>query len=236
MSLYNEFQSSKKTDKLLLQVKLYCLRQSGREDPVYTCLSGILCLFCSLNPDLNPIIKNFSCRSNHIVAMIGEHPVCIWLLGRLLSVCSSNPSFKRFLLQVKSYCLRQWEKILSGRVSLADFVFAKEVRLGTYSNKGPAPPAAMVAAKAIAQDPRAEPRFSERVPYIVVHGPPGKLFFSSWWLYNRYIIMQNNVVSEQKTLFLLSMIVQESVISEVETLTIREINIFWIMLRSKRRQ
>lgn len=64
-------------------------------------------------------------------------------------------------------------KILSGRVSLADFVFAKEVKLGTYSGKGPAPPAAIVAAKAMAQDPRAEPRFSERVPYVVVHGAPG---------------------------------------------------------------
>ena len=60
-------------------------------------------------------------------------------------------------------------------MSLADFVFAKEVRLGTYSGKGPAPPAAIVAAKAIAQDPRAEPRFAERVPYIVVHGAPGFL-------------------------------------------------------------
>ena len=64
-------------------------------------------------------------------------------------------------------------KILSGRISLADFVFAKEVRLGTYSGKGPAPPAAIVSAKAMAQDPRAEPRFSERVPYVVVHGAPG---------------------------------------------------------------
>lgn len=76
-------------------------------------------------------------------------------------------------LQVKDYVEQQWVKILSGRVSLADFVFAKEVRLGTYSGKGPAPPAAIVAAKAMAQDPRAEPRFSERVPYVVVHGAPG---------------------------------------------------------------
>ena len=76
-------------------------------------------------------------------------------------------------MQVKDYAERQWNKILSGRVSLADFVYAKEVRLGTYSGKGPAPPAAIVAAKAMAQDPRAEPRFSERVPYIVVHGAPG---------------------------------------------------------------
>ena len=78
-----------------------------------------------------------------------------------------------WLLQVKRYAERQWGKILAGRVSLADFVFAKEVRLGTYSGRGPAPPAAIVAAKALAQDPRAEPRYAERVPYVVVHGPPG---------------------------------------------------------------
>ena len=39
-------------------------------------------------------------------------------------------------------------------------------RLGTYS--GPTvPPAAMVATKAMALDPRAEPLYSERVPFVV---------------------------------------------------------------------
>ena len=33
-----------------------------------------------------------------------------------------------FVTQVKDYVMRQWSKILAGRVSLADFVFAKEVR------------------------------------------------------------------------------------------------------------
>ena len=33
---------------------------------------------------------------------------------------------------VKSYLQRQWKKILAGRVSVQDFIFAKEVRLGTY--------------------------------------------------------------------------------------------------------
>lgn len=49
-----------------------------------------------------------------------------------------------------------------------DFVFCKEVRLGTYSpNASVLPPAAIVAAKAMAVDPRAEPRFAERIPYVV---------------------------------------------------------------------
>jgi len=76
--------------------------------------------------------------------------------------------------QVREYVERQWTKILSGRVSLADFVFAKEVRLGTYrAAGGNLPPAALVAGKAMATDPRMEPRYGERVPYVVVYGEPG---------------------------------------------------------------
>ncbi|XP_010553733.1 PREDICTED: DNA polymerase zeta catalytic subunit isoform X2 [Tarenaya hassleriana] len=77
--------------------------------------------------------------------------------------------------KVKSYLYRQWKRILSGRVSLQDFVFAKEVRLGTYSSRDSSllPPAAIVATKAMRSDPRAEPRYAERVPYVVVHGEPG---------------------------------------------------------------
>lgn len=75
---------------------------------------------------------------------------------------------------MKEYLERQWHKILANRVSVQDFVFAKEVRLGTYSPKAAVvPPAAIVAAKAMATDPRAEPRFAERVPYVVVYGEPG---------------------------------------------------------------
>lgn len=70
--------------------------------------------------------------------------------------------------------MRQWKRILSGRVSLQDFVFAKEVRLGTYSSRASSlPPAAIVATKAMKNDPRAEPRYAERIPYVVVHGEPG---------------------------------------------------------------
>ncbi|KAK1386104.1 DNA polymerase [Heracleum sosnowskyi] len=78
------------------------------------------------------------------------------------------------LFKVKQYLLRQWKRILSGRVSLQDFVFAKEVRLGTYSARTSSlPPAAIVATKAKKNDPRAEPRYAERIPYVVVHGEPG---------------------------------------------------------------
>ncbi|XP_042518598.1 DNA polymerase zeta catalytic subunit [Macadamia integrifolia] len=76
--------------------------------------------------------------------------------------------------KLKLYLQRQWTKILRGRASLQDFVFAKEVRLGTYSSRASSlPPAAIVATKAMRIDPRAEPRYAERIPYVVVHGEPG---------------------------------------------------------------
>ncbi|KAF3782319.1 DNA polymerase zeta catalytic subunit, partial [Nymphaea thermarum] len=78
------------------------------------------------------------------------------------------------LTQVKAYLQRQWTRILCGKVSLQDFVFSKEVRLGTYSSRTSSlPPAAIVAMKAMRADPRAEPRYGDRIPYIVVHGEPG---------------------------------------------------------------
>ncbi|ONI04488.1 hypothetical protein PRUPE_6G324000 [Prunus persica] len=79
------------------------------------------------------------------------------------------------MYEVRAYLQRQWKRILSGRVSLQDFVFAKEVRLGTYraSAFSSLPPAAIVATKAMRTDPRAEPRYAERVPYVVIHGEPG---------------------------------------------------------------
>ncbi|KAI3694970.1 hypothetical protein L1987_77956 [Smallanthus sonchifolius] len=76
--------------------------------------------------------------------------------------------------KVKAYLVRQWSRILSGRVSIQDFIFAKEVRLGTYSSRvSSLPPSAIVATKAIKADPRAEPRYAERIPYVVIHAEPG---------------------------------------------------------------
>lgn len=56
--------------------------------------------------------------------------------------------------QVKQYVVRQFTKILAGRVSVKDFVFAKEVRLGTYADQHTLPPAAVVASEAMSLDPR----------------------------------------------------------------------------------
>ncbi|OKL63027.1 hypothetical protein UA08_01938 [Talaromyces atroroseus] len=77
------------------------------------------------------------------------------------------------LSQVKQYFQKQCFKIMQGRVSLQDFCFAREVRLGTYSEKGTLPAGALISTKKMMEDPRLEPQYGERVPYVVVTGAPG---------------------------------------------------------------
>jgi DNA polymerase zeta len=77
------------------------------------------------------------------------------------------------LSQVKYYFQKQCEKIMKGSVSVQDFCFAREVKLGTYSDKGPPPPGALISTKRMLEDARAEPQYGERVPYVVVTGAPG---------------------------------------------------------------
>ena len=81
--------------------------------------------------------------------------------------CSSD------LSQVKSYFQRQCMKIMTGKVSIQDFCFAREVKLGTYAEKGPPPPGALISTRRMLQDPRTEPQYGERVPYVVITGAPG---------------------------------------------------------------
>jgi DNA polymerase zeta len=77
------------------------------------------------------------------------------------------------LSQVKGYFQKQCEKIMKGSVSIQDFCFAREVKLGTYSGKGPLPPGALISTKRIIEDDRAEPQYGERIRYVVVTGAPG---------------------------------------------------------------
>ncbi|WEW57498.1 DNA polymerase zeta [Emydomyces testavorans] len=77
------------------------------------------------------------------------------------------------LSRVKAYLQKQFDKIMRGRVSIQDFCFAKEVKLGAYSEKGPPPPGALISAKRMLEDPRLEPQYGERVPYVVISGAPG---------------------------------------------------------------
>ncbi|KAJ3125027.1 DNA polymerase zeta, partial [Nowakowskiella sp. JEL0407] len=77
------------------------------------------------------------------------------------------------LSELKIYVYDQWEKILTGRVSVKDFIIATEVKLGSYSGKkGTMPPGALLASKRMVEDPGSEPQYAERVPYVIVYGGP----------------------------------------------------------------
>ncbi|KAF5390267.1 hypothetical protein D9757_002930 [Collybiopsis confluens] len=77
------------------------------------------------------------------------------------------------LTEVKQYCYETWTKLLENRAPVQDFIFAKEVKMGTYSDKGPPPPGVAVAAKRTIVDPGDEPQYGERVPYVIARGEPG---------------------------------------------------------------
>ncbi|KAL9087982.1 MAG: hypothetical protein Q9159_003337 [Coniocarpon cinnabarinum] len=76
------------------------------------------------------------------------------------------------LSQVKSYFLRQCAKIMTGNISIQDFCYAREVKLGTYADKGPPPPGALISTKRMLEDARTEPQYGERIPYVVITGAP----------------------------------------------------------------
>ncbi|KAJ7293585.1 DNA polymerase zeta, catalytic subunit [Mycena rebaudengoi] len=75
------------------------------------------------------------------------------------------------LSDVKDYCTRSWQKLLDSKASIQDFIFAKEVKMGTYSDKVPPPPGVALAARQAITD-NIEPQYSERVPYVICRGLP----------------------------------------------------------------
>ncbi|KAK0164996.1 hypothetical protein PV328_003555 [Microctonus aethiopoides] len=89
---------------------------------------------------------------------------------------------------VKQYVTRQLDKVLSGKVSLEDLTFAKEFRgLKGYRERA-CVPALELTRRLMKKDPRAIPRRSERVRYIIVAGAPNQALIhcvrSPWELIN----------------------------------------------------
>lgn len=97
-------------------------------------------------------------------------PVVSKILGKTLNLLLKAPDMSSGVRLVKEYVLRQCSKVLSGKINVQDFILAKEYR-GSY--KQDHIPAALIARKRLQVDPRAEPKISERVPYVIISGPPG---------------------------------------------------------------
>ncbi|XP_061750084.1 DNA polymerase zeta catalytic subunit isoform X3 [Nerophis ophidion] len=78
----------------------------------------------------------------------------------------------RDISQVKHFVQRQSVKVLDGRASMQDLTFAKEYRGSDSYRPGACVPALELTRRMMAYDRRLEPRVGERVPYVVVSGPP----------------------------------------------------------------
>ncbi|KAJ1651776.1 DNA polymerase zeta [Dispira simplex] len=90
------------------------------------------------------------------------------VMKQCLTLLFTDPN----LAIVRQYLYHEWDRVLQNRWPLRDFIFAKEVRLSKYKITGLPPPGAIVALKQMAKDPRREPLYGERVPYVVVYGGP----------------------------------------------------------------
>uniref|UniRef100_A0A8D1LRW5 DNA polymerase zeta catalytic subunit n=1 Tax=Sus scrofa TaxID=9823 RepID=A0A8D1LRW5_PIG len=74
---------------------------------------------------------------------------------------------------IKQYVQRQCLKLLEGKASIQDFIFAKEYRGSASYKPGACVPALELTRKMLTHDRRSEPRVGERVPYVIIYGTPG---------------------------------------------------------------
>ncbi|KAM6180626.1 DNA polymerase zeta catalytic subunit [Erethizon dorsatum] len=74
---------------------------------------------------------------------------------------------------IKQYVQRQCMKLLEGKASIQDFIFAKEYRGSSSYKPGACVPALELTRKMVTYDRRSEPRVGERVPYVIIYGTPG---------------------------------------------------------------
>ncbi|ODV87372.1 hypothetical protein CANARDRAFT_5911 [[Candida] arabinofermentans NRRL YB-2248] len=72
--------------------------------------------------------------------------------------------------KVKDFVEGELTKIMKNKTNLKDFLFAKEVKLGSYKNEKYLPPGAKISKEKSIKDHRSEPQFRERVSYMVVKG------------------------------------------------------------------
>lgn len=79
----------------------------------------------------------------------------------------------RDISQIKQYVQRQCLKLLEGKASMQDLIFAKEYRGSFAYRPGACVPALELTRKMVTYDRRSEPRVGERVPYVIVYGTPG---------------------------------------------------------------
>lgn len=96
-------------------------------------------------------------------------PVQQQLLRRCLEILFKTKDLSTVKKEFQNVCYQ----IMSGNVPVMDFCFSKEVRLEKYKELSTAPPGAVMARRLMTKDPRREPQYGERVPYLIIAAAPG---------------------------------------------------------------
>jgi DNA polymerase zeta len=78
----------------------------------------------------------------------------------------------RDISKIKNYVKNELQSLINETTNIKNFIFSKEVKIGTYSENGTLPPSAMIAKKLMKIDINNEPLYKERVPYLVVFKEP----------------------------------------------------------------
>ncbi|WBW71843.1 mitochondrial DNA polymerase, zeta catalytic subunit Rev3 [Schizosaccharomyces osmophilus] len=92
---------------------------------------------------------------------------------KVLRSCIEKLFQSKDLSQVKKGFQEFCSKIMSEEIPAMDFCYNKEVRMDKYKELSTAPPGATMARRLMTKDPRSEPQYGERVPYLVLAGAPG---------------------------------------------------------------
>ncbi|XP_017786334.1 PREDICTED: DNA polymerase zeta catalytic subunit [Nicrophorus vespilloides] len=105
-------------------------------------------------------------------------------VSKMLEKCIKLLFETRDVSLIKKYVLRQFDKLMMNKVSIQDLTFAKEFRGIAGYKPSACVPALELTKKWRLSDNRNIPRSGERVPYVIINGPPGlpliKLVRSPW--------------------------------------------------------
>ncbi|ODV60720.1 DNA-directed DNA polymerase, partial [Ascoidea rubescens DSM 1968] len=93
------------------------------------------------------------------------------ILEKSLRMLFEEPDISK----IKKYVQEQFYKIIVGKVSIKDFCFAKEVKIGSYKDVRYMPAGAALIAEKMEEDDRLEPQYKERVPYLIRKGKKGEI-------------------------------------------------------------
>jgi len=77
----------------------------------------------------------------------------------------------RDISKLKSFLNNEWKKIIQEKIPIQEFIISKAVKLGKYGETH-IPPSALIALEKMKYDPRSNPQYGERVPFIVIYKGP----------------------------------------------------------------